>query len=73
MGAHRIAVIAALIQDRIAPEAGDLFLMLGPVGDVAAEDGAKHLVAANGGIEDRDDAVDLFGGHIETRRNGHPA
>ena len=71
MHLHRIAVVIAFVKDRVLPETGDLFLMLGPVGDMAGEDRAKHLVPADGGIEDRDDAVDLLRRDIETGRNGH--
>ena len=65
-----IAVIAALEQNGIAPEGGDLVLMRGPVGDVFVENGSQHRVIAYAGIEGADLRVDLVGCRRKARRQG---
>ena len=65
---HGIAVIAALIQDGIAPECGDARLVGGPIGDVTGKHRAKRLVPPDGGIKHRDHTVDLVGCDVKTRR-----
>lgn len=70
VGQHRAAVVAALMQDGVAPEGGDLRLMRGPVGDMHGEDRAKAGMGADGGIEGGDLGRDLVGGDVEAGGQG---
>jgi len=56
---HRVAVIAALQQEGIAPKPSDLFFVRGPVRDVPPKDGPKRRMGPNMLIELRHDTVDL--------------
>ena len=58
----RVSVIAAFMQDRIAPETGDFRLMHGPVGDMDRKHRAKAGVVTDGVVKRRHHRIDFGGG-----------
>ena len=68
MHALRVAIICALEQYRIGPEAGDLGLMRAPILDTRGKDRPQHRMLANQGVKRGYHSFDLRAGHVESRR-----
>ena len=67
MHPHRVAVVAFLAQDCVAPKPGDLGLMLGPVTirHIKREDRAQLGMGANADVKQQHNPVDLWRGDVK--------
>ncbi len=65
-----IAVIRTLHQDRVAPKAGNLRLMFGPIGDMHGENRAKAGVMPDSCVKFRHHQINFAGGDVKAWGQG---